>query len=195
MAKLSFIFLVTFIIITIRCNAEETPEETLGEVIAGHLLTSAQDVRDVVYSRVSRPLVGSQHRIRVERLGLLWCGLSDSAPANRGRFYVSAAFPRLDRCCRAHDLCPLIWDRGECKAGMCNDSFLMPILDCGCEVRFKECLDEVGRESVSFMERSLANIADLGYFKATLWGSERKCATFGQSEDEWQFVKLDQYIK
>jgi len=71
------------------------------------------------------------------RADLLWCGIRDSAPFASA---ISAIHPNLDTCCRAHDNCGVVVDRGTCKLGVCNPSSVFPVLDCRCEEKFMKCL-------------------------------------------------------
>lgn len=121
-------------------------------------------LRSSVYSAASEQFLEVQNVIRSR--SFLWCGFRDSAPYLSA---VSAVYPNLDSCCRNHDNCPLIVDRGECHeedSTICNDSFLFPILDCKCEARFKHCLKQVikSESGSSVSERFLSDTIDVGYF-------------------------------
>ena len=70
----------------------------------------------------------------------MWCGFDNDAPDDRA---VSPIYPNVDRCCRDHDHCPTFIPRGECLDGICNHSYLVPIMDCQCEEEFQKCLREV----------------------------------------------------
>ncbi len=98
------------------------------------LIPPFSPIRDLIYNAAKTPIDAIQNHFRSD---LLWCGVRDMAPFPEA---VSGVYPNLDYCCRMHDQCPLIVDRGECKLGVCNESFLYPILACSCETSFKKCL-------------------------------------------------------
>jgi len=113
------------------------------------------------YNWVEKPVNRLQNKFRSEFLPTLWCGVRDVAPDANA---VSAIYPHLDSCCRNHDLCPLVtnkrhignlsWmffflqviDRGQCYQGICNPSFIFPIMSCTCEERFRHCLESLPSE-------------------------------------------------
>ncbi|TRY61731.1 hypothetical protein TCAL_01818 [Tigriopus californicus] len=112
---------------------------------------------------------------------LLWCGVHDVAPFPEA---LSSVYPSLDNCCRQHDQCPLIVDRGQCWKGICNKSLLFPILGCDCEQQFRKCLDAIAYNSrdssfiyapVTVSESKLSESVGFGYFSVAPKLADRRC--------------------
>ena len=70
---------------------------------------------------------------------------------------------------------------GECFEGVCNPSFLTPILSCDCEQQFRECLKSLPTASslpdfpITWMERLLTDLTGFGYFGILPLILEHKC--------------------
>jgi len=125
------------------------------------------DVASNLYSFMTQPLDRLQNVIRGSILPTYWCGIRNSAPIPEA---ISAVYPHLDSCCRAHDTCPIHIKRGKCFKGICNPSFLAPILSCDCEFAFKNCLQSLPppktltRLALSGNERLASDIVGTIYF-------------------------------
>lgn len=76
--------------------------------------------------------------------GTLWCGFDDVAPSYRS---LGASW-KLDRCCRAHDHCPVKVKPFQSRYGVRN---LHPYTKvyCDCDDRFYSCLKEAGDEKAN----------------------------------------------
>lgn len=75
----------------------------LGQVLVSE--SGRELLPESFYNWIEKPVNRLQNRFRSEFLPTLWCGVRDVAP---DRNAVSAIYPHLDSCCRAHDLCPLV---------------------------------------------------------------------------------------
>ena len=70
---------------------------------------------------------------------------------------------------------------GECFEGVCNPSFLTPILSCECEQQFRECLKSLPSARslpefpITWMERLLTDLTGFGYFGILPFILEHKC--------------------
>lgn len=141
----------------------ENVEAVLGE----YQENGSKGLLGSFYAKVEKQLLQKQNIFRDHFLPTIWCGIQDTAPVPLA---LSAIYPHLDNCCREHDNCPLIIERGECFEGLCNPSFLTPILSCDCEDKFRNCLQALP-SAVSFpmfpltwSERLLTDVTGVGYF-------------------------------
>lgn len=150
------------------------------------LILVAPILADSPYSKIigtiaelgREPLYNLQNAFRGD---LLWCGVHDVAPFPEA---LSSVYPSLDNCCRQHDQCPLIVDRGKCWKGICNKSLLFPILSCDCEQQFRQCLDAIAYNSrdssfiyapVTVSESKLSESVGFGYFSVAPKLADRQC--------------------
>lgn len=107
-----------------------------------------------------------------------WCGSGNSAP---NPDLLSEAYPHIDSCCRDHDYCPDIIERNRCNRGICNESPLLPILSCECELELQRCLGSLpttgllGQLPISHRERHFARLAWRIYFQILPKLVPRKC--------------------
>lgn len=119
------------------------------------------------YTLMEQPITRLQNLIRGSILPTHWCGIRNSAPFPEA---ISAVYPHLDSCCREHDTCPVHIKRGKCSKGICNKSFLAPILSCDCEFAFRKCLQSLpspksfARFALSGNERLTSDIVGTIYF-------------------------------
>ncbi|XP_040581708.1 phospholipase A2 [Lepeophtheirus salmonis] len=100
-----------------------------------------------------------------------WCGFRNNTPIIDA---VSNIYPKVDNCCRAHDNCPDFVERRSCKNNLCNPSSYLPLFDCDCEERFRNCLVRVYNDTTS-MEDRLANKIGFFYFHAMPSIINHKC--------------------
>lgn len=79
--------------------------------------------------------------------GTRWCGAGDRATtyADLGRHR------RMDRCCRAHDLCPLRLLAGERRLGLHNEAAYTRS-HCRCDDGFYDCLREADTAPAATVE-------------------------------------------
>ena len=144
------------------------------------LTAAAAGQLSAIYEIAQYPLRRIQHSFRRHVLPTLWCGYHDSAP-HAGA--LSSIYPNLDYCCRQHDHCPVIIERGTCLDGICNRSFLMPIMDCKCEDDFRKCLRDLPRRRfdnshmnpAAWAEQILSEVTGNGYFNVIPRLVERSC--------------------
>ena len=110
--------------------------------------------------------------------GTLWCGLNNIAPNGHT---ISSRFPKLDNCCRDHDLCRYQVKAGECfvgNASLCNDT-PFTVLDCECEAEFEKCLSSLSRwrffGGAGWKERMKATVFLRGYFDVLSVHYDKPC--------------------
>jgi len=116
---------LAFLIVSL-CNTEGDSEPLVNFV------SDIQRIREIArdfYEQIQTPVDRLQNLFREKFAPTLWCGIRNSAPFPDA---LSAIYPHLDSCCRSHDNCDLVVERGECFENVCNPSFLVPILSCEC---------------------------------------------------------------
>ena len=72
-------------------------------------LKTVSSLMEDFQSTVEQPVSRLQNLFRANFAPTLWCGIRNSAPLPEA---LSAIYPHLDNCCRNHDACPLIVQRG-----------------------------------------------------------------------------------
>lgn len=117
-------------------------------------------------------------------------------------------------------MCPITIKRGKCFEGICNRSFLAPILTCDCEFAFKKCLQSlpspktITRLALSGNERLATDIVGTIYFQILpkllhKTKAEMKCLvkvkkaeylkreghrlSFQQESERWKAYSLEQF--
>lgn len=124
-------------------------------------------ISEDAYALIEQPMNRLQNIIRGTILPTHWCGIRNSAPFPQA---ISAVYPHLDSCCRKHDQCPISVNRGKCFQGICNRSFLAPMLHCECEYAFKKCLQTLPKPqtlvklALSGNERLASDVIGAIYF-------------------------------
>jgi len=131
--KGAFLAAIPIIVLSITLSEVSGNEVT---ITLGH--TGSQPLN--LFDLFRFPVKQLTSAIRKDLIPTMWCGFDNDAPDDRA---VSPIYPNVDRCCRDHDHCPTFIPRGECLDGICNHSYLVPIMDCQCEEEFQKCLREV----------------------------------------------------
>ena len=120
--------------------------------------------------------------------GTLWCGLGDLA----ARYTELGPRATLDRCCRAHDLCPAKLKPFASRAGLDNPSFYtkLGISDftsvtsifcrshCLCEERFHSCLVAANTTAAASLGNFYFNLLNLHCVDTSSNGTEGQLQYF-----------------
>lgn len=102
--------------------------------------------------------------------GTLWCGAGNSAthPDQLG------IFPATDRCCRAHDQCPVKIHPFQTRFGLFN-SRLHTVSHCTCDRAFRSCLQLEGSENSKLVGRFFFSQLKAPCFEASANDLMREC--------------------
>ena len=73
----------------------------LVQASIGYNLDRLKELNEDFYGTISTPVNRLQNLFRANVAPTFWCGIRNSAPFPEA---LSAIYPHLDSCCRAHDL-------------------------------------------------------------------------------------------
>ncbi|KAJ8676552.1 hypothetical protein QAD02_012339 [Eretmocerus hayati] len=86
--------------------------------------------------------------------GTKWCGTGDIARS----YHDLGSRSKVDRCCRAHDLCPVKIRAYKSRYNLVNNSFFSKS-HCTCDETFFQCLKSINHVSATIMGNIYFNIA------------------------------------
>ncbi|XP_058788549.1 uncharacterized protein LOC131662711 [Phymastichus coffea] len=86
--------------------------------------------------------------------GTKWCGTGDIAKS----YHDLGTRTRVDRCCRAHDLCPVKIRAYRSRYNLTNNSFFSKS-HCTCDETFYNCLKSINHVSANIIGNIYFNIA------------------------------------
>ncbi|XP_011502702.1 PREDICTED: phospholipase A2-like [Ceratosolen solmsi marchali] len=85
--------------------------------------------------------------------GTKWCGTGDIAKS----YHDLGSRARVDRCCRAHDLCPIKIRAYKSRYNLMNNSFFSKS-HCSCDKAFYDCLKNINHISARVIGNIYFNI-------------------------------------
>lgn len=117
--------------------------------------------------------------------GTLWCGFGNSANHSD----QLGIFPTTDRCCRAHDQCPLVIEPFKTRFGLFNFR-LYSVSECNCDQAFRSCLQLEGSSNSKSVGQIFFNFFKIPCFEVSVndWTQECIERNWWLTCRKWQHV-------